>query len=248
MFFKQRSNADASLSYFFSCAGHAKAIAVDVVAGDEAWFVEQAQHANVTITHVIDTHLHADHLSGGRRLAALTNAAYCLHLSAHESVAFPFTALQDGQVLDVGNVQVKVLHTPGHTLESICLLVTDLCRGDEPWFIVTGDTLFIGAVGRPDLAGREQEMAALLFDSLHQKILPLSDQVEIYPGHQAGSLCGVGMSGKPASTLGFERRWNSLLTLTDRPQFVERLLADLPPRPAQMEQLLAINCGITPSP
>jgi hydroxyacylglutathione hydrolase len=164
MFFQQRTAANATLSYFFGCAGHAKAIAIDVVAGDEEWFLEQARRAG---------------------------AAYCLHESNRGKVAFDFTPLVDGQRLQAGNVLVDVIHTPGHTEDSVCLLVRDLRRGNEPWFVLTGDTLFVGAVGRPDLAGREQEMAARLHESLHRKLLVLPPELEIYPGHQAGSACGV---------------------------------------------------------
>ena len=185
MFFKQLPTKDASLSYLFGCIGHAKAIAVDVVAGDEAWFVEQADMMNVTIAYVVDTHIHADHLSGGRALAAKVGAPYCLHEDARASASFDFRALRDGEELDCGNVRARVLHTPGHTAESICLLVSDLRRGDAPWFLVTGDTLFVGAVGRPDLAGKEEEMAGVLYDSLHGKLLTLPESIEIFPGHQA---------------------------------------------------------------
>ena len=186
MFFQQRAAANATLSYFFGCAGHGKAVAVDVVAGDEPWFIEQAQRAGVRITHVIDTHVHADHESGGRELAQLAGARYLLHESNAGRVAFDFTPMADGQRLEVGNVLVDVLHTPGHTDDSVCLLVRDLRRGDEPWFLLTGDTLFVGAVGRPDLAGREREMAAKLHESV-QRLLRLPPELEIYPGHQAGS-------------------------------------------------------------
>jgi len=242
MFFKQLPTRDASLSYFFGCAGQGKAIAVDVVAGDEDWFVRQAQEANVTVTHVIDTHVHADHYSGGRALAQRLGAPYCLHESARETVRFAFEPLRDGQVLDVGNVKVSVLHTPGHTPESICLKVSDQRRGEQPWFLVTGDTLFVGAVGRPDLLGNEKEMAGQLFDSLHGKLLCLSEVLEIYPGHQAGSACGAGLSGKPSSTIGFEKRWNLALSLP-RSEFIARLLSDLPPRSPAMDLVAAVNAG-----
>ena len=240
MFFKQLPTKDASLSYFFGCATHAKAIAVDVVAGDEEWFVGEARKAGVKVTHVIDTHLHADHYSGGRKLARMLGTSYCLHESDKGLVKFDFEPLRDGQKLDLGNVQVEVLHTPGHTPDSVCLLVTDLRRGGAPWFVVTGDTLFVGAVGRPDLAGKEREMAAQLHGSLHAKLLGLPADIEIYPGHQAGSACGVGLSGKPSSTLGFEKRWNPALAMS-REDFVAELTREIPPRPADMDRIVATN-------
>ena len=242
MFFKQLPTRDSSLSYLFGCAGLGKAVAVDVVAGDEDWFVEQARQAGARITHVIDTHVHADHLSGGRSLARRVGAPYCLHEAAREFVRFGFEALRDEQVIDVGNVSVRVLHTPGHTPDSMCVLVTDRRRGDAPWFVLTGDTLFVGAVGRPDLAGREREMAGTLYDSLHGRLLSLPAELEIYPGHQAGSACGAGLSGKPASTLAFEQRCNPVLGLS-RAAFVEQLCAEIPPRPADMERIVAANAS-----
>lgn len=241
MFFKQLATKDATLSYFFGCGGLGKAVAVDVVAGDEQWFIDQAKLAQVTITHVIDTHIHADHYSGGRKLAHLIGAPYCLHESNTSVVQFPFQALRDNETLVIGNVTIKVLHTPGHTLDSICLLVTDKRRGDEPWFVITGDTLFVGALGRPDLAGREQAMAAMLYDSIHEKLLSLPNEVEIFPGHQAGSACGAGLSGKPSSTIGFEKRFNPGLKLNSKAEFVKLLTSEIPPRPAEMERMVAAN-------
>jgi glyoxylase-like metal-dependent hydrolase (beta-lactamase superfamily II) len=241
MFFKQLATKDSSLSYFFGCAGHGKAVAVDVVAGDEDWFVEEAKKANSAITHVIDTHVHADHLSGGRKLARMVGAPYCLHEHAAGVVKFSFEPLRDNQVIEAGNVLVRVLHTPGHTPESLSLLVIDKRRGEEPWFVLTGDTLFVGAVGRPDLLGREREMAGMLFDTLQTKLLSLPDTLEIFPAHQAGSVCGVGLSGKPSSTLGFERRWNPALSIRNRDEFIAYLTRDIPPRPANMDQIVAVN-------
>jgi glyoxylase-like metal-dependent hydrolase (beta-lactamase superfamily II) len=242
MFFKQHLAANATLSYFFGCAGHAKAVVVDVVAGDENWFIREAENAKVRIAHVIDTHVHADHYSGGRELARRVGAPYYLHESNRGRVAFEFSPLDDGQRLEAGNVLVDVLHTPGHTPDSVCLLVRDLRRGDEPWFVVTGDTLFVGAVGRPDLAGREREMAGQLYDSLQAKLLSLPPELEIYPGHQAGSACGGGLSGKPASTIAFERRCNPMLSMK-REDFVHAVVTDIPPAPAEMEDIVRFNLG-----
>jgi hydroxyacylglutathione hydrolase len=240
MFFQQRAAENATLSYFFGCAGVGQAVAVDVAAGDEDWFVQQAQAAGVAITHVIDTHVHADHYSGGPSLAQRVGAPYCLHESNSARAQLPFSALHDGQRLSVGNVVVEVLHTPGHTPDSVCLLVRDLRRADEPWFVLTGDTLFVGAVGRPDLAGHEHEMAAQLYDSLRSKLLPLPPELEIYPGHQAGSACGAGLSGKPVSTIGFEKRINPLLSLS-REDFVQTVAGNIPPVPAEMAAIMAAN-------
>lgn len=240
MFFKQLASKQASLSYFFGCATAAKAVAVDVVAGDEQWFIDEAKKAGVSITHVIDTHVHADHYSGGRQLAAMLGAPYCLHESDRDMVKFDFEPLRDGQKLDLGNVQVQVLHTPGHTPDSICLLVTDLRRGGAPWFVLTGDTLFVGAVGRPDLAGHEHVMAGQLHDSLQTRLMSLPADLEIYPGHQAGSACGVGLSGKPSSTIGFEKRWNPALSMS-RAEFITELTREIPPRPADMDRMVAAN-------
>jgi len=242
MFFRQRTAANATLSYLFGCAGHQMAVAVDVVAGDEDWFITEADKAGARIVHVIDTHVHADHYSGGRELARRVGATYGLHESNQGHAAFEFMPLRDGQRLTAGNVLVDIIHTPGHTPDSVCLVVRDLRRGDEPWFVITGDTLFVGAVGRPDLAGREREMAALLHDTLHEKLLRLPAELEIYPGHQAGSACGAGLSGKPASTIGFERRFNPQLSMA-REAFVEALVADIPAPPADMNAIVRHNLG-----
>ena len=241
MFFQQRASEGASLSYLFGCAGHGLAVAVDVVAGDESWFADEAKKAGSVITHVIDTHIHADHLSGGRRLALQTGAKYCLHADAAAAVRFDFEPLRHGQLIEAGNVTVRVLHTPGHTPEAVCLLVTDKRRGDEPWFVLTGDTLLVGAVGRPDLLGREREMAGMLFDSLHRELLCLPEAIEVFPGHQAGSACGVGLSGKPSSTISFEKRWNATLATADREAFIDAATRDMPPRPADMDRIVAAN-------
>lgn len=242
MFFRQLAAREATLSYLFGCGSCHVAIAVDPVLGDEQWFIDEAAKQDVKITHVIDTHVHADHYSGGRVLAEKTGASYCLHEANNGRVNFAFQPLKDGQRIEVGNVLVDVLHTPGHTPDSICLLVTDKRRTEAPWFVVTGDTLFVGAAGRPDLAGREAEMAAQLYDSLHGKLLNLPGEVEIYAGHVAGSVCGAGISGKPASTIGFEKRWNPMLSM-NKNDFVAALTQAIPPRPAEMDRMVEFNLG-----
>lgn len=242
MFFRQLATKEATLSYIFGCGSCNVAIAVDPVLGDEDWFMEIAKINNVKITHVIDTHVHADHFSGGRALAERAGSLYCLHESNAGRVKFDFEPLSDGQRIVIGNVVADVIHTPGHTPDSISLTVTDKRRGDAPWFVLTGDTLFVGAVGRPDLAGREQEMAGQLFDSLLNRLLSLPGEVELYPGHTSGSACGAGISGKPGSTLGYEKRCNPLLSM-DKAAFIEAITKAIPPRPAEMDRWVAANLG-----
>jgi hydroxyacylglutathione hydrolase len=242
MFFRQLLAKDATLSYFFGCGSCHVGIAVDPVLGDERWFIDEAAKQDVKITHVIDTHVHADHFSGGRKLAELTGAKYCLHESNAARVNYPFEALKDNQRIEVGNVWVDVLHTPGHTPDSICLLVTDKRRTETPWFVLTGDTLFVGSAGRPDLAGKEIEMAGQIYDTVHQRLMTLPAEVELYPGHTSGSACGAGMSGKPMSTIGYEKRWNPMLSL-GRDAFVAALTETIPPRPAEMDRMVAFNLG-----
>jgi glyoxylase-like metal-dependent hydrolase (beta-lactamase superfamily II) len=242
MFFRQLLTKDATLSYFFGCGSCHVGVAIDPVLGDEQWFLDEAAKQDVKITHIIDTHVHADHFSGGRKLAELTGAAYCLHEANRSRVNFPFESLVDTQRIEVGNVLVDVIHTPGHTPDSICLVVTDKRRTEVPWFVLTGDTLFVGSAGRPDLAGKEAEMAGQLYDTLQQRLLTLPAEVELYPGHTSGSACGAGMSGKPMSTIGFEKRSNPMLSM-NRDEFVTALTETIPPRPAEMDRMVAFNLG-----
>ena len=195
-------------------------------------YVEAAAQKSMRITHVIETHVQADHVSGARRLAAVTGAPVFFHEAA--PVEFPHVGLADGDEHELGNVRVAVLHTPGHTPESISLVVTDRTRAPEPWFVLTGDTLFSGGVGRPDLIGdgSETALAEQLYASLHAKLLKLADHIEVYPAHFGGAACGKGLSGKAGSTIGFERRFNPALQFISRADFVRFVLADLPPPPA----------------
>ncbi len=244
MFFRQFATKEATLSYFFGCGSCHVGVAVDPVLGDEDWFIAEAKKQDVKITHIIDTHVHADHYSGGRALAEKSGGLYCLHESNSGRVKFPFEPLRHGQQITIGNVVADIIHTPGHTPDSISITVTDKRRADTPWFILTGDTLFVGSIGRPDLAGKEREMASQLYDSIHQRILNLAGEVELYPGHTSGSACGAGISGKPMSTLAFEKRWNKALSLP-REEFIESLTSTIPPRPAEMDRMVAFNLGGT---
>lgn len=231
-------------AYLLGCGGLGRCAVVDPRAEEIDAYVAFADAKSMRITHVIDTHVHADHRSGGPALAARVGAVYALHASA--DLLLPFEPLSDGQEVELGNVRLKVLHTPGHTPESICLLVTDHRRGTDPWFVLTGDTLFVGSVGRPDLPGRVRESAVELYQSLHTKLLTLPDELEIHPGHFAGSACGAGMSGKPSSTLAFEKRWNALLS-EPLEAFIEAV-SNVPDKPPAMAELLRLNRGLEAAP
>jgi glyoxylase-like metal-dependent hydrolase (beta-lactamase superfamily II) len=228
-------------AYVFGCAGKGLAAVVDPQNGDLDSYIAFAAAKGMRITHVIDTHVHADHISGGRALAERTGGVYALHESA--PIAFPFFPLRDGQEIGLGNVTAKVLHTPGHTPESICLLVTDTTRGAEPWFVLTGDTLFVGSVGRPDLSDRVEQGARDLYRSLQRRILLMPDELEVYPGHFSGSVCGKGMSGKPMSTLGFEKRFNPLLRAASEDGFVSTLTQTILPEPLNKAEIIRRNQG-----
>ena len=242
MFMVQRElpNDPSSMSYFLGCISKGKSIAVDVHLDDIQWFITEAAERGVEISYVIDTHLHADHYSGGKALSEQTGAEYMLHESSQAD--FDFVALQDQQSIIVGNVELKILHTPGHTLDSICLLGTDHTRGSNPWFLLSQHTLFVGSVGRPDLRGREAEMAANLYDSLHNKLLTLDGHIEILPGAKAGSACGAGISAKPMSTIGFEKLNNPIFKLS-KAEFVAEVTANLPPYPENMAVIVKANSG-----
>jgi glyoxylase-like metal-dependent hydrolase (beta-lactamase superfamily II) len=165
-------------------------------------------------------------------------------LFADAPAAAPFTGVQDGAVLQLGNVEARVLHTPGHTPEHICLLVTDRKRADEPWLVFTGHTLMVGDLGRTELASSADEGARALFRSIG-RLKALPDYVEVMPGAYSGSVCGRRLSGKPWSTIGFERRHNEAFRIDDEEAFVRAMLADIPEAPAQAAELRALNAGLT---
>jgi glyoxylase-like metal-dependent hydrolase (beta-lactamase superfamily II) len=228
----------SSLSYLLGCGGKGKAIAVDIFPEDVNWFMEQAKIKEVEIIYIIDTHIHADHVSGGLRLVKESGGTYCLNELSQPD--FSFNKLKDNEILTIGNVSVKIIHTPGHTNDSLCLLVSDNKRSSEPWFLLTGHTLFVGSAGRPDLLGQEQKMAEQLYNSIFNKLLTLPEHVEIYPGAQAGSVCGVGISGKPCSTISFEKRFNTALN-NDKSTFINLILKDLPNKPKGMKNIIKQN-------
>jgi hydroxyacylglutathione hydrolase len=243
MIFHQFLNEESGcLSYLVGCGQAGEAVVVDPGRDRVDDYLRFARKKGLRITRIVETHTHADHISGNRDLAALVKAPILLHQSA--KAAFEHSDLTDGEELRIGSVGLKVLHTPGHTPDSLCLLVTDRSRGDEPWFVLTGDTLFIGDVGRPDLGGAQA--ASELYDSLRAALLPLPDSVEVYPAHGAGSLCGRAMSSKAASTIGFERRFNPALAPRSREQFVEFLMAGLPPKPPSFQTIVGKNQGLIP--
>jgi hydroxyacylglutathione hydrolase len=226
-------------SYLFGCAGHAAGAVVDPV-GEPSSYLEAAGALGLRLHYVIDTHVHADHLSAGRDLAAAAGAEYILHASAE--ARFPFHAVQDGDILPLGNVAAQVLHVPGHTPEHLALLVTDRTRAAEPWFVLTGHTLMIGDMGRTELASTAEEGARALFRSA-ERLRKLPDYLEVLPGAFAGSVCGRGLSGKPTSTIGFERHHNRAFSLTDEESFVRLMLHEIPPPPARAREIRAANLG-----
>jgi hydroxyacylglutathione hydrolase len=227
------------ISYLFGCGGKAAAAVVDPV-GDIQPYLQAADNAGMKILFVIDTHVHADHLSAGRTLAAAAGAEYVL--SAEAGVSFPFKGVRDGEVLPLGNVSATVLHTPGHTPEHICLLVTDRTRADEPWFVLTGHTLMVGDLGRTELAVSAEAGAKQLFQSV-SRLKALPDYVDVLPGAYAGSVCGRRLSGKPASTIGFEKRHNQAFKIEDESEFVRFMTSEIPPAPPEAARIRAENSG-----
>lgn len=229
-----------AISYLFGCGGKAAAAVVDPV-GDIAPYLRAARDTGMHILYVVDTHIHADHVSAGRKLAAAAGSEYVLFTEA--DAVPPFRAVSDGEVLELGNVVADILHTPGHTPEHISLLVTDRTRSKEPWFVLTGHTLMVGDVGRTELATTAEEGARVLFQSL-QRLKALPDYLEVLPGAFSGSVCGRRLSGKPISTIGFERRHNAAFRIEDENEFVRAMMNDVPPPPERAAELRAVNAGL----
>jgi len=226
-------------SYLLGCAGRGVAAVIDPVGAAEP-YLEAATQRGMRIVYVIDTHIHADHESTARVLTRATGSEYLL--SEQADVGLPFRAVHDGETLVMGNVTFEVMHTPGHTPEHVCLLVSDRTRSAEPWFVLTGHTLMVGDLGRTELAATAEEGARALFRSA-RRLAALPDHVEVYAGAYAGSACGRGLSGKPSSTIGFERRHNRALAIDDEAAFVAHMLADVPPVPPNAHHLRLLNAG-----
>src|SRR5580692_9638730 len=234
--------------FYLGCLAHAsymlasegEAVVVDPQRDVELYLKAAAEHG-FAIRHIFETHLHADFVSGHKELAARTGAQ--IYMGAQAGATFSHVAVSHGFELKFGKAAIRVLETPGHTPESICLVVTDREKSDQPWAVLTGDTLFIGDVGRPDLSPNHTpaQLAGLLYDSLHEKLLTLPDSVVVYPAHGAGSLCGKNMRAERSSTIGTERLTNYALQIKSREEFVRQLTSNLPARPEYFQQDAEIN-------
>jgi glyoxylase-like metal-dependent hydrolase (beta-lactamase superfamily II)/rhodanese-related sulfurtransferase len=205
-------------------------------------YVRYAADHKMKITHIFETHAQADHISGAKKLADSTGADIHYHESAQ--TAFPVHKVKDGDEIVLGNIRLKILHTPGHTSDSVSIAVVDTMRGDEPWLVLTGDTLFVGDTGRPDLDGSAES----LYDSIWNKLLTFGESVEIYPTHFAGSSCGKAMSPKPSSTIGFEKKFNPSLRAKSKEEFVKYVMADLPVQPPRFQKVRQFNLGFLAEP
>jgi hydroxyacylglutathione hydrolase len=228
-----------AISYLFGCGGQAAGAVVDPVA-EPALYLREAEALGLVIRYVVDTHLHADHVSTGRALAEAAGAEYVLHESAQ--TAFPFHAVRDGDPLVLGNVTATVWHVPGHTPEHLALVVADRRRADEPWLVFSGHTLMVGDLGRTELAASAVEGAHALAASA-ARLRALPDHVLVLPGAFSGSVCGRGLSGNPFSSVGYERRFNAAFAETDDEAFVAMMVRDIPPRPPRAAEIRAINTG-----
>ncbi|MBI5667866.1 MAG: MBL fold metallo-hydrolase [Chloroflexi bacterium] len=227
-------------SYLVGCEAKGVAAVMDPDR-DVQKYLDAAAERSLTITHIIETHLHADHVSGNTDLAQRTGATIYVHEAGRAE--FPHQPLRGGEVLELGNVRLHVRFTPGHTPDSVTLLIADTTRGDQPWMALTGDTLFVGDAGRPDLVGVEaaRELAGHLHDTLNHEYLTLDDGVLVYPGHGAGSLCGKSIGSVRVSTIGYERQHNPALEPRDKAEFVDFATRDLPEQPGNHQRIKAAN-------
>jgi hydroxyacylglutathione hydrolase len=244
VFFRQFLNdASACASYLFGCKSRGRLAVVDPHADLVDEYIRTAEAQGVPIVAVLETHVQADHLSGLPALVEHTGAT--AYLPRASGVEFEHVALGDGEVVELGNTKLRAIATPGHAAAHHAYLVTDRARVDEPWLVLTGDALLVGDAGRPDLHAHDEhsveQMARTLYRSLTERLLTLPDHLLLYPAHYSGSVCGRGLSGNPASSLGFERRHNPALHFDSENAFVEALVKDMPPAPPQQAQIIAAN-------
>ena len=230
-------------SYLFGCPTKGLGAVVDPF-GEIGRYLKESEDGNVALRYVIDTHMHADHVSSGRELAEATGAEYVI--LAGTETNYTFRGVEDGEVLHMGNTEVEVLHTPGHTPEHISLVVTDHARANEPWLVVTGHTLMVSDMGRTELATSAEAGAKALYGSA-QKLRRLPDHLGVFPGAFSGSVCGRGLSGNPSSTIGFERRHNRAFALENEDEFIELMLEDIPVPPLDAARIRATNLGLVPA-
>jgi hydroxyacylglutathione hydrolase len=233
--------ATACASYLFGCLTHRQLAVVDPHVDLVDDYLEEAERLGAPITAVFETHVQADHVSG--LPAVVETAGATAYLPTGAAVEFEYVPLSGGEVVELGNTVVRALATPGHSPEHNAYLVADRRRGtEEPWLVFTGDSLLIGDVGRPDLhAGGSPELAARELHGSLERLLELPDHVLVYPSHYGGSVCGRGLSGNPFSSIGFERRHNTAIEYPDAAGFVESLLSDLPPVPANQRRIVEAN-------
>jgi hydroxyacylglutathione hydrolase len=240
MYFKQLVKEDLGCaSYIVGCPDAGVCAVIDPRLDMVDDIVELTAAKGLNITAVIETHNHADHISGHGEIARRNGATIYVHEFA--AAEFPHKTLKDGDELRFGVVAMRVMHTPGHRPEHIALAVADTSRGDDPWLVLTGDSLFIGDVARPDLAVSGEEGADALYDSIFERLLKLEDGVEVYPAHVAGSLCGRGMNPKTSSTIGFERKYNPAIAPRPRATFIAEMNENLPQRPPNMLNIVERN-------
>jgi hydroxyacylglutathione hydrolase len=244
MYFRQLLNdGTACASYLPGCQGRSTFAVIDAHVDLVDEYVALAAGRGAAITAVLETHLQADHVSGLPELVERTGAIACLPIGS--GATFDHHALADGEVLTLGNVELRAISTPGHANAHHAYLVTDRTRGDEPWLVLAGDALLVGDAGRPDLHAHGEtgvdDMARALYRSLTQRLLTLPDHLLLFPAHYSGSVCGRGLSATPVSTVGFERRHNRALQLGDEDGFVQALLSDIPPAPERQAEILAAN-------
>ncbi len=242
MLFRQIIHEDLGCASYLVGDREAGVVAVIDPQWDVDPYLRLARLHGVRIGHVLETHNHADHVSGHGRLSRSTGAT--IHVHELAGADYPHEPFADGWVLELGEVSIEAVHAPGHRPEHTCFLLRDGGRGGDPWALLSGDSLFIGDVARPDLAVEPREGAADMFHSLHERLLGLGDAVEVWPGHLGGSLCGgSAIDLKTSSTIGFERHHNPALAIAEEAEFVESAVASLGQRPPNVERIVALNRG-----